>query len=184
MPGNLNRRRFLKLSIAGCLAFLPFPAFPGKLLAEELPEGRLSLYSVHTGERLKVTYRNTENGYDCQALEALDHILRCHHTGKATRMDISVIEFMNAIDKSFSGNNDIHVISGYRSPEYNDFLIRQGRGVVRGSMHLAGKAIDFSIPGTELHKLRETALRLGQGGVGYYPDSGFIHVDSGRVRTW
>ncbi|HZR45724.1 MAG TPA: DUF882 domain-containing protein, partial [Candidatus Manganitrophaceae bacterium] len=79
---------------------------------------------------------------------------------------------------------EIHVISGYRSPEYNALLIREGRGAAKKSLHLQGKAIDIRIPAVGLDILRKTALSLEYGGVGYYPQSGFVHLDSGAVRFW
>ena len=180
LNGNLSRRDFLKLTLAGSLALAASPA--GILAAQ--PEGRLALYNIHTGERCRITYRNSENMYDPQALEALNHIFRCHYTGKTMPIDINVIEYLNAVDKSLNSGNEIHIISGYRSPEYNRLLMKQGRGVAKGSFHLAGRAIDFCIPGKKLSKLKETALKLRYGGVGYYPTAGFVHIDSGRFRTW
>lgn len=81
-------------------------------------------------------------------------------------------------------DNELHIISGFRSPEYNQLLIRKGRGVIRHSLHLEGKAIDFRIPGVDLGTVRRVALSLERGGVGYYPRSGFVHLDSGAFRFW
>ena len=99
-------------------------------------------------------------------------------------MDIRVIEFLNLVHKKVGGNYEIQVISGYRSPEYNTLLRREGRGAAKHSLHLSGKAIDFRIPQVGIDKLRETAMNLEYGGVGYYPKAGFIHLDSGSVRFW
>ncbi len=174
----------MKASLAGALTLFGNRAFARKMIPEGLTEGRLALYNIHTDERLKVTYRDPWGEYDPQALEALDYLLRCHYTQKVKEMDISVIEFLNAVDKSLGGDNEIHIISGYRSPEYNELLIRQGHGVARHSLHLSGKAVDIYIPRVGLDTLRESAIGLGYGGVGYYPVSGFVHIDSGRFRTW
>lgn len=180
----MTRRSFLKASLRGALLSLGRPAFLEALIAGRLPEGRLLLYNIHTGERLDVTYRSPSGHYDPKALEALNYFLRCHYTQKVAKMDIQVIEFLNAVDKGLGGGHEIHIISGFRSPEYNERLIRQGRGVAKWSLHLLGKAIDFRIPGIGLRVVRQAALGLGLGGVGYYPRSGFLHLDSGRFRFW
>jgi uncharacterized protein YcbK (DUF882 family) len=82
------------------------------------------------------------------------------------------------------GGNEIHVISGYRSPQYNDHLLSRGRKVAKQSLHLEGRALDIRIPGTALSLLQRTALSLRLGGVGYYPRGNFVHIDSGAFRTW
>lgn len=149
-----------------------------------MPEGKLSLINIHTDEKLSVTYRNASGQYDTEALKALNWILRCHYSGQAMEMDTNAIEFVNLTDKRLGGNNEIHIISGYRSPEYNQLLIREGRHVVQNSLHLKGKAIDIRIPHVDLSKVRDVALDLKLGGVGYYRQSDFVHLDSGRFRTW
>lgn len=82
------------------------------------------------------------------------------------------------------GGNEIHVISDFRSPEYNNLLINEGRKVVKNSLHLQGKAIDIHFPHIPLNDVRQAALKLRFGGAGYYPESGFVHLDSGRFRLW
>lgn len=147
-------------------------------------EGRLLLYNIHTDERLVVTYRSRYGRYDRTALNALNRFLRCHYTNRIVNIDIRVIEFLNAVDKILGGDHEIHIVSGYRSPEYNQRLIRQGKDVAKNSLHISGKAIDLYIPGIDLDALRKTACNIGYGGVGYYPRPGFIHLDCGRFRTW
>jgi len=159
------------------------PVFPKDLVPHKFPLGTLSLYNIHTDERLEVTYRKASGEYDQEALTALNWVLRCHSTGQVADMDVHVIEFLNLVDKQLGGNNDIHVISGFRSHEYNQLLIKKGRNVVRNSLHVQGKAIDISMPKVDLPLLRNTALNLRYGGVGYYPRD-FVHLDSGRFRTW
>jgi len=149
-----------------------------------LPEGRLSFYNIHSRERLAVTFRDAYGNYDRQALEAIDNLLRCRYTGKVIGMDLQVIEYLNLIDKNLGGGNQIHVISGYRAPEFNRLLSSEGHHVARNSLHTKGKAIDIMIPGVTTHTLREYAYALAYGGVGYYPKEGFVHIDSGGFRTW
>jgi len=149
-----------------------------------LPEGSLTLFNVHNKEKLNVTYRNRDGEYDHEALSAIDRILRCHFTEEVARIDIRTIEYLNRLDKTLGGGNEIHVISGYRSPEYNRHLQQEGHKVAKRSLHLKGKAIDIAIPNISTEIVRKTALKLRKGGVGYYPDSGFVHIDSGPFRAW
>lgn len=151
---------------------------------ETLPEGVLPLYNAHTYERLQVTYRDSDGNYDEESLRELNHFLRCHYTQKVVTMDIRVIEFLNLVHKKVGGQKEIEVVSGYRSPEYNNLLIREGRGAAKHSLHLQGKAIDIRIQNVPLQRLRQIALNLEYGGVGYYPEAGFIHLDSGTIRSW
>ena len=180
-----NRRSFLKFSLTATLMLFGVkPALAEKTIGGRMPNGRLSLYNVHTGERLAVTYRNQANEYDPEALKALNWILRCHHTNKTTDMDTNVVEYLNIMDKKFGGDNEIHIISGFRSPEYNSLLREKGRRVADNSLHMLGKAIDFFVPRVALDKLRTAAIGLQYGGVGYYPNTGFVHIDAGNFRTW
>ena len=179
----VSRRTLLKTALAGAFCFWSGQAFPEGRPGNAF-EGRLSLFNTHTDEKLEITYRDRDGHYDPDALDAVNRLLRCHYTNEVARMDIRVIECLNAMDKSLGGNNDIHVISGFRSRTYNDLLLREGRGVVSHSLHLAGKAVDFRIQGIGLKSVRQIALGLSVGGVGFYPVSNFIHIDSGRVRSW
>jgi uncharacterized protein YcbK (DUF882 family) len=99
-------------------------------------------------------------------------------------MDPRVIEFLNSVEKRLGGHREIAIVSAYRSAAYNDLLVRQGRGASRHSLHLRGQALDISVAGTATSVVRDTALALSAGGVGYYPKSGFVHLDSGPVRRW
>ena len=182
-----DRRTILKAAAGGAILLLSGKAFPRLASAGTVspgPEGKLSLFHTHTGERLSIVYRDGRGEYDPGAVSELNRILRCHYTGEVAEMDLRVIDLLDAVDRSLGGGNRIHIVSGFRSPEYNGKLSREGRGVARNSLHLQGKAIDFRIPGTSLGALRETALRLQGGGVGYYPGSDFVHIDSGRFRVW
>jgi uncharacterized protein YcbK (DUF882 family) len=181
-----SRRSFLKLSVAGALTLFSIkPAMAKKMpLDEGMPEGRLSLYNVHTRDKLSVTYRNQAGEYDPEALKNLNWILRCHYTNETIDMDRDVIEYLNTIDKQFGGNNELHIISGFRSRKYNGILHHEDRHVAKHSLHMVGKAIDFFIPRIALKSLRTAALSLRYGGVGYYPQTGFVHIDSGNFRTW
>lgn len=179
---NFTRRTFLQTALAGALAIgTGGTSFAKALLAEK---GSLSLYNTHTDERLSVTFRSPDGSYDIEALNAVNRILRCHFTNQQTIMDVKTIEFLNLVDNRLGGGNEIQIISGYRSPTYNSLLSSNGRHVAKHSLHLVGKALDINIPGVDLHTVRRTAVALQLGGVGYYPGAGFVHIDSGKFRTW
>lgn len=179
---NFTRRTFLQAAIAGALTLGGGgQAFAKSMLSEK---GSLSLFNTHTEERLAVTFRKADGTYDVDALNAINWILRCHFTNQQTVMDVNTIEFLNLIDNRLGGGNEIHIISGYRSPSYNSLLSSSGRHVAKHSLHLVGKAIDISLPGIDLQTLRRTAVALKLGGVGYYPGANFVHIDSGKFRTW
>ncbi len=180
-----SRRSFLKGSLLGALIlFGSNPVFASEFTTEETSEGRLSLFNTHSRERIQVTYRDKAGNYDFEALNRINWILRCHFTGEVATMDIRTLEYLNEVDNKLGGNHEIHVISGYRSPRYNNLLLQEGHKVARHSLHMEGKAIDIQIPGLELDRVRDVALNMRYGGVGYYPDAGFVHIDSGNFRTW
>jgi uncharacterized protein YcbK (DUF882 family) len=181
-----TRRTLLKTALAAvlCLNGDLLTARLARAQAEALPEGELSFYNVHTDERLRVRYRDERGQYDLTALDDLNHILRCHHTGEVAMMDPRVIEHINLVQKTLGGDGEIHVISGYRSPEYNALLVKRSRRAARHSLHVEGQAVDFFIPGVRPREIRQAALKLQYGGVGYYPRAQFIHLDCGPFRSW
>ncbi|NTV15663.1 MAG: DUF882 domain-containing protein [Desulfobulbaceae bacterium] len=179
-----SRRTFLKFSMAGALSCCSLFGVARAEEAGESPPAALSLYNTHTSERLTVTLRDASGAYDPAALAALNHFLRCHYTNETTVMDVCTLEYLNLVDKQLGGGHEIRVISGYRSPRYNEMLLKNGHRVARHSLHLAGRAIDVAFPGVGLEEVRRAALELRRGGVGFYPGDGFIHLDSGGVRSW
>jgi uncharacterized protein YcbK (DUF882 family) len=179
---KFTRRVFLKTAMAGALALGGAEAAFAKALPAE--KGSLSLYNTHTKERLSVAFRRPDKTYDIDALNAINWIMRCHFTNQQTVMDVNTIEYLNLVDNWLGGGNEIHIISGYRSPAYNSRLLSNNQHVARHSLHLTGKAIDIAIPSIDLGTVRRTAAALQLGGVGYYPGEGFVHIDSGKFRTW
>lgn len=184
IPSAWTRRSFMAASLAAASALLPASRGRAAAAVPGAAPGRLALYNVHTREGVTVVYRDAAGRYDRDGLERLNHVLRCHYTGEMAPIDLRVIEFLRAVDKRLGGDHEIHVISGFRSAAYNAWLIRHKSGVSPHSLHLVGRAIDVRFPALSLAEVRRTALDLGGGGVGYYPASGFIHLDSGRVRSW
>jgi len=179
-----TRRTFLRTSLVGVALLGGRLICPSMTFARELPEGRLTLVNVWTDERLDVTYRNEAGQYDLDALDDVNHLLRCHYTGEVGAIDVRALEHVNLVQKKLSGEREIRVISGFRSPEYNAMLVRSGRRAVKNSLHVQGQAVDLQIPGIHPKMVRQAALELGYGGVGYYPRSKFVHLDSGPFRHW
>jgi len=181
-----TRRSLLKTSVVGLLLLGSRVLSPARALARvnELPDGELTFFNVRTDERLRVRYRDDEGHYDLMALDEVNHILRCHHTGEVAAIDVRMLEHVNLVQNTVGGGNEIHVISGYRSPEYNAQLVKRSRRVAQHSLHVQGQALDFYIPGVKVRELRHAALKLRYGGVGVYPRAKFIHLDCGPFRTW
>jgi uncharacterized protein YcbK (DUF882 family) len=143
----------------------------------------LALHNTHTGEFLLSTFwRNGQ--YDRQALADIDHILRDHRTDQIKAIDPGLLDLLATLVTDLGAREPIQIVSGYRSPVTNANLRQRGRGVAKNSLHTVGKAADIKIPGISLSRLRRAALDLRAGGVGYYPRSGFVHVDVGAVRSW
>jgi len=181
-----TRRSLLKTSVVGLLLLgsrLLCPSL-ARARANELPDGELTFYNVRTDERLRVRYRDDAGNYDLMALDEVNHILRCHHTGEVAAIDVRMLEHVNLVQNTVGDGNEIHVISGYRSPEYNAQLVKRSRRVAQHSLHVQGQALDFYIPGVKVRELRHAALKLRYGGVGVYPRAKFIHLDCGPFRTW
>jgi len=143
----------------------------------------LSFVHLHTNERLSVTYWS-DGRHQAAALTEINHILRDWRTGEVGIMDPDLLDLLFALKQKLGTAEPFQVISGYRSAKTNALLAGRSAGVARQSLHMDGKAIDIALSGQPLARLRRAALDLRRGGVGYYPDSGFVHVDSGRIRHW
>jgi len=155
---------------------------------DALPAARdayqLRFYQLHTGERLDVVYRRGAD-YDPAALARVDHLLRDYRNGEVRAYDPRLLDVLHELMLSLGRpDGEIDVVCGYRTPHTNEYLRTHGHGVARQSLHMQAMAIDIRIPGVSTADLRDAALRLGRGGVGYYPESDFVHVDVGRVRRW
>ena len=145
---------------------------------------RLRFHHLHTGERLDVVYRNAD-GYDPAALKRVDRVLRDWRKDAVHAYDPRVLDLLRDLLASIGRPDaEIGVICGYRAPSTNESLRLSGHGVAEHSMHVQAMAIDIRVPGVPTAELRDAALRLGRGGVGYYAASDFVHVDVGRVRRW
>jgi uncharacterized protein YcbK (DUF882 family) len=166
------------------LIFLLCSSFLGRGAARSSDEGHLKLYHTHTGKHIDLIYRRGSE-YLPEALSKLDFFLRDHRTGDVHHFDPRLFDLLSVLTKS-SGHPsaEIQVICGYRSPWSNEFLRTHTSGVAKQSLHMEAEAIDIRLPGVPTATLRDLALALHRGGVGYYRVSNFIHVDVGRVRRW
>jgi len=150
------------------------------------PEYRLRFFHTHTHERLDIVYRRGDT-YLPEALDELDNFLRDHRTGDVHHFDPRLFDLLHDLTSSVNDSNgEIDVICGYRTPWSNEFLRTRTAhtGVARHSLHMQAEAIDIRLPGISTVAVRDAALRLHRGGVGYYRASDFVHVDVGRVRHW
>ncbi len=176
-----SRREVLRL--AALAAALPWTRRAGASPVSASEPRALAFRNLHTEETVEVTYW-VDGGLDPNALRQIDWVLRDFRTGEARPIDPRLLDLLWELRAALDTTEPYEVISGYRSPSTNAMLRRSGRGVARGSLHTRAMAIDVRVPGQPVAKLRAAALALRQGGVGYYPASGFVHVDVGRVRFW
>jgi uncharacterized protein YcbK (DUF882 family) len=177
-------RSFLLLMLVFACGSVSRTAAETRLQAASDSAYRLHFFHTHTGERLNIVYRDGE-GYDQESLARLNHYLRDHRTGEVHEYDPRVFDLLHDLTTAL-GNPDleIDVICGYRTPWSNEFLRTHGHGVAVHSLHMQAMAIDIRVPGVPTAQLRDAALALHRGGVGYYAASDFVHVDVGRVRRW
>lgn len=176
-----NRRVFLKRS-AMLVSALGVPAL-GRAIPVSPSEKSLSLFNTHTGETFSSVFWS--NGqFLPSALDEINRLLRDHRSGQVMPIDPNLLSLLENISAQVGAEKPIHVISGYRSPETNQWLADHGDGIARHSLHLEGKAIDFRVQGADLSVVQKVAMRLRSGGVGFYPDSQFVHIDTGRIRSW
>lgn len=185
---RLSRRNFLGISAAAAAgAFLPStPAAAAPAAVSTAVDRSLSFFHTHTSERLTTAYC-TAGEYVAAELTGINHLLRDFRVDEIKPIDPQLLDLLYELTTRLGADQPFHVISGYRSPQTNAMLHERGgahSGVATHSLHMEGKAIDIRVPGIRLEHLRDTAKALRVGGVGYYPESNFVHVDTGRVRYW
>lgn len=181
-PSLPGRRLFLRKSARIVVAGAG--AISARAMAASPQARTLALDHTHTGEKLSLVYAVGER-YVSEALDTLNHFLRDHYSGAVGVIDPKLFELLHRLTAELGARQSFQVISGYRSPATNQTLrTTRGGGVASHSLHMDGKAIDIRLPGVPLSELRDAALSLRAGGVGYYPREQFVHVDIGRVRRW
>jgi uncharacterized protein YcbK (DUF882 family) len=154
-----------------------------QLFVQHIPSKMIALQNPHTGDHLKLTY--FERGlYIEDALQEIDFIFRDHHTGDIHPVDPALLDQLYELKLSLNVSRPFNIVSGYRSPETNANLRRHSDGVAKNSLHMQGRAIDIRLDGYDTRTIRDAALAMQRGGVGYYPDSNFVHIDTGNIRSW
>ena len=181
MPNLVRRRDLLKFGAAAGLRDIAAPAWAQNF---DIWEPRWAvLDNLHTGERFSSVYY-ANGSYLPDALAEATRVMRDWRTGDEHFIDPTLFDALHAVGGKLETRKPFQIISGYRSPKTNAMLHRRSNGVAEHSQHTVGKAIDLRIEGIELSNLRAAATAISAGGVGYYPVSNFVHVDTGRVRQW
>jgi uncharacterized protein YcbK (DUF882 family) len=177
---GFNRRSFLKLAGGLMAGGAVLPSW-----AQHRPRQvrSLHLYHLHTGEQLHTPFW-IEGEYLDEGLAQINQVLRDHRNGEIVEIDLQLLELLHDIQLTLGSSQPFHVVSAYRSPQTNALLHRNSSAVAKKSLHMQGKAIDIKLPDISLRDLKQGALKLGRGGVGYYPRDGFVHLDVGRSRFW
>jgi uncharacterized protein YcbK (DUF882 family) len=143
----------------------------------------VSLYNTHTSEWVRTVYW-AEGHYIREAVRDINWVLRDHHSDEVRPMNAGVLDVLGMLRSRLEVHDPFLVVCGYRSPTTNHRMYLQGNGVASNSYHIKGMAIDLRCEGRDLSQVRGAAASLRAGGVGYYPQSGFVHVDCGPVRYW
>lgn len=174
-----SRRQFLTFSLAAAATAVAAPAI-GRAKAYER---QISFRSLHTGESLDAVYW-AGGRYVAETLRDINTLLRDHRTGDVTAIDPKLMDALYSLHRRLGSREPYEVISGYRSPKTNAMLRGKSNGVAKKSYHMKGQAVDIALPDRALTQLHRAALDLKAGGVGLYTKSGFVHLDTGRVRSW
>ncbi|SON48328.1 DUF882 domain-containing protein [Vibrio tapetis] len=178
---DLNRRKFIQLASAG---FVTTTLMPTQALASLASKPRNIVFNnLHTGEKIETCYFDGST-YVTEELDRINHICRDFRRNESHPMDKLLLDKISAIQSALGTNAEVQIISGYRSPATNEMLRGKSSGVAKKSHHMLGKAIDFRLEGVALADVRKAAISLKAGGVGYYPGSNFIHIDTGATRSW
>lgn len=181
---KIDRRDVLKIGVAGVLGSL-MPMFPSRnaYAISNFASWRISFRNAHTGESFSGVYRVGDK-YLPEAFERMNYVLRDHRADEIFPMDPRIIDIVKVLQDRTKVSGPIEVLSGYRSPRTNAMLRNASTGVARNSFHMYGQAMDIRMPGYSTRRLRDVARKMRSGGVGYYPKSDFVHVDTGKVRSW
>lgn len=177
---NKRRRGFLQTVLEG-MSSLMLPLRHTDAAVRD--ERGLEFFHTHTRKRLSVVYKRGDE-YVPEALDEINSFLSDFRTADITKMDPELLDLIYDIRQELGSKGTYEVISAYRSPKTNDMLRGRSRNVAKNSQHLLGKAIDVRLTDVKLGDLRDTAITMKRGGVGYYANSNFVHIDTGRVRRW
>lgn len=181
--GGLNRRKFLRImlwaGLISCSAESTFAAVNN--LSSEVKS--LSLYNPRTQERFNGIYwRNGE--YIAEALDNVNYIMRDTRTDTVKQIDTHLLDLIYKVSLKLKTKGPFHVLSGYRSRKTNSLLLKNYKNTAKNSYHFKGQAVDIRLPGQRTSRVRRAVFELREGGIGYYPRQGFVHIDVGPIRYW
>lgn len=179
---SAGRRRFVNQTLGLAAGLCVAGEAPALILKTET-DRTLAFRNLHTNDHLECRYWSS-GSYDPVALEDIAFVLRDHRADEMKEIDTQLLDLLTLVRRKLDARGSFHVISGYRSPKTNAKLNARSSGVAKKSLHMQGKAIDVRLPSVPLPELRQVALDLKAGGVGYYPKSDFVHLDVGRPRFW
>lgn len=176
-----SRREFLKTgAVITAGLIMPFEWAKAAVRSDRL----LRMYNPHTGESIRTVFWTPEHGYILPAIDQITEFMRDFRQNESKQPDTDLLNILHYIQTNVGTNKSIQVNSGYRSPKTNNMLRSRSKKVAKKSYHMKAKAADIEVKGFSPRQLRAMAVQLKAGGVGIYPGSNFIHVDSGPVRTW
>ncbi len=186
-----HRRQFLRqgvgLGIGLAMGSAMSGAVAGAFSQDDVDSGpadrSLRLYNAHTSEKLELVYY-TRGTYIDESLQKINHLMRDHRVDEEIAMDLALIDQLAEIQKRVPDNEYLQVLSGYRTPATNAALRKRSSNVAKYSLHMEGRAADINVPGLPTRELQSIARGLKAGGVGYYGRSGFVHIDTGKIRHW
>ncbi len=178
---STSRRTFLR----GLAATIPAAVLssPWGRLTAAVDKRQLSFSHTHTHDKLSVVYY-ADGQLLPDSLAQIDRFLRDFRTNDVHKIDPVLLDFLHSVSAAAGNRGTFEIISGYHSPKTNAMLRRKGSGVAKKSLHMQGRAVDVRMTGVDTKTLRKIAVAMKRGGVGYYPRSNFIHLDTGRVRSW
>lgn len=154
------------------------------VFSRNLPSHKmLAFHNTHTGDQLNLTYFE-QGRYIKDALHEINHLFRDYHDGSVHPIDPALLDQLYDLKHTLEVRKPFHIVSGYRSPATNADLRKHSDGVAKNSLHMQGRAIDIRVEGLDTRRIRNAALAMQRGGVGYYERSDFVHLDTGNVRTW
>ncbi|MDP1667118.1 MAG: YcbK family protein [Methylobacter sp.] len=178
-----SRRGFLK-TVAG-ISLLTLSGIESLNAAVRSPPAHktIALNHVHTGDKLKLTYFE-QGDYIEDALQEINYLMRDYHTDAVHPIDPALLDQLYDLKLVLGINKSFVVTSGYRSPRTNARLRKKNRGIAKHSLHMQGRAIDLHVGGLDTRKIRNAALEMHRGGVGYCRRGNFVHLDTGSFRSW
>ena len=180
---TLGRRAFLATAAKASIAAATTTVGIQNSAVAAVSEKKLRFWNTHTRESIDAVFFRNGN-YEANELNKLKHFLRDHRENEWIDMDVGLYEQLWDLQQIIGGQEIFEVISGYRSPKTNRKLRKNTSGVAKKSFHMKGRAIDVRLRGTKISDLQQAALTMKAGGLGYYPSSRFIHLDTGPVRSW